>query len=135
MDRRHGENLAGSGDPGRQAPKHTRRRMLPGTRKRPLLRNAGVRYAVTTMRKPTMAKTAAQRQAHYRARRNDGDGEYRINTWVPSATDFALDRLAWRHGLTRRAMLERLIGEADAAVLCTLDLDTPEWDAYFGVTQ
>jgi len=30
---------------------------------------------------------------------------------------------------------ERLIVEADAAVLCTLDLDTPEWDAYFGVTQ
>ena len=82
-----------------------------------------------------MAKTAAQRQAHYRARRNDGDGERRINSWVTSATDYALDRLAKHHGITRRAILERLIVEADAALLRTLDLDTPEWDSYFGVTQ
>ena len=81
-----------------------------------------------------MAKTAAQRQAHYRARRNDGDGERRINSWVTSGTDYALDRLAIRQGITRRAILERLIVEADAAILCTLDIDTPEWDAYFGVT-
>jgi len=82
-----------------------------------------------------MAKTAAQRQAHYRARRNDGDGDRRINSWVTSATDFALDRLARHHEITRRAMLERLIVEADAVILCTLELDTPEWDIYFGVTQ
>jgi hypothetical protein len=81
-----------------------------------------------------MAKTVAQRQAHYRARRDDGDGEYRINTWVSSKTDFALNRLARHHGLTRRAMLERLIVEMDAAIVSTLDLDTPEWDIYFGVT-
>jgi len=82
-----------------------------------------------------MAKTAAQRQAHYRARRNDGDGERGINTWVTSATDYALDRLARHHGITQRTMLERLIVEADDAVLHTLDLDTPEWDVYFAVTQ
>ncbi len=82
-----------------------------------------------------MAKTAAQRQAEYRARRNDGDGERRINTWVTSATDCALDRLARHHQITRRHMLERLIAEADTAILRTLDLDTPEWDAYFAVTQ
>ncbi len=82
-----------------------------------------------------MVRTAAQRQAHYRARRNDGDGERRINTWVTSATDYALDRLARHHAMTRRAILERLIVEADAAILRTLDLDTPEWDTYFGVTQ
>lgn len=82
-----------------------------------------------------MAKTAAQRQAHYRARRYDGDGDRRINTWVSTATDFALDRLARHHGITRRAILERLIVEADDVILGTLDLDTPEWDSYFGVTQ
>ncbi len=81
-----------------------------------------------------MAKTAAQRQAHYRARRNDGNGDRRINTWVTTATDFALDRLARHHGITRRTMLERLIAKADDAILYTLDLDTPEWDIYFGVT-
>jgi hypothetical protein len=82
-----------------------------------------------------MAKTAAQRQAHYRARRDDGDGERRINTWVTCATDLALDRLARHHGITRRTMLERLLVEADDAILGTLELDTPEWDAYFGITQ
>ncbi len=82
-----------------------------------------------------MAKTAAQRQAHYRARRTNGDGERRINTWVTSATDYPLDQLARHHGITRRAILEQLIVEADAAVLRTLDLDTSEWDAYFAVTQ
>ena len=81
-----------------------------------------------------MAKTAAQRQAHYRARRNDGNGDRRINTWVTTATDFALDRLARHRGITRRTMLERLIAKADDAILYTLDLDTPEWDIYFGVT-
>ena len=81
-----------------------------------------------------MAKTAAQRQADYRARRNNGDGERRINTWVTSATDCALDRLAKHHRITKRHMLERLIVKADAAILRTLDLDTPDWDAYFGVT-
>lgn len=82
-----------------------------------------------------MAKTAAQRQSEYRARRNDGDGDRRINTWVTARTDFALDRLARHHGITRRQMLERMIGEADAAILSGLQLDTPEWDEYFGVTQ
>ncbi len=81
-----------------------------------------------------MAKSAAQRQADYRARRNDGDGERRINTWVTSATDCALGRLARHNQITKRHMLERLIAEADAAILRTLDLDTPEWDAYFSVT-
>jgi hypothetical protein len=82
-----------------------------------------------------MTKTAAQRQAEYRARRNDGDGERRINTWVTISTHFALNRLAKRHGVTRRQILEQLIGDADAAILRSLELDTPEWDLYFGVTQ
>ncbi len=82
-----------------------------------------------------MAKTAAQRQTHYRARRYDGDGDRRINTWVTSSSYFALVRLARHHGITRRIMLERLLVEADDAILGTLELDTPEWDIYFGVTQ
>jgi small-conductance mechanosensitive channel len=82
-----------------------------------------------------MAKTAAQRQSEYRARRNDGDGDRRINTWVTSTTDYALDRLAKRHGATRRQILEQLISAADTAILTSLELDTPEWDAYFAVTQ
>ena len=82
-----------------------------------------------------MAKTAAQRQSEYRARRNDGEGDRRINTWVTSSTDFALDRLARHRGVTRRQMLEQMIDDADTAILRSLELDTPGWTAYFSVTQ
>jgi hypothetical protein len=78
-----------------------------------------------------MSKTAAQRQSEYRARRDDGDGERRINTWVSCPAYFALKRLARRHGVSRRHMLEQLICDADAALLTTLELDNPQWDEYF----
>ena len=44
----------------------------------------------------------------------------------------ALARLAHRDGMTQRAVLERLIEAADAAVVATLDPDGPEWDGCFG---
>ena len=82
-----------------------------------------------------MAKSAAERQREYRSRRNDGEGDRRINTWVSTGTDLALDRLAKRYGVTKRQVLERLIGDADKSILCTLELDSPEWKSYFKVTQ
>lgn|GEM_PF-1802847 len=78
-----------------------------------------------------MAKTAAQRQSEYRARRDNGDCDYRINTWVTSTADFALSRLAKRHGTTRRQILEQLICDADDVIINSLELDTPEWNTYF----
>ena len=58
-----------------------------------------------------MAKTVAERQVAYRLRRNDGDGEgvWRLNTWVNSKTHFALNRYAKRYGVTQRETLELLI--------------------------
>lgn len=82
-----------------------------------------------------MPKTSRERQAAYRSRRHDGDGEYRLNTWVSSHAAFALRRLARHQGLSRRAMLEQLIIAADEAILDTLDIDQPEWDLYMGVTR
>lgn len=82
-----------------------------------------------------MAKTAAERQKEYRARRNEDEGDRRINTWVTSVTHFALNRLAKRRGVTRRQILEQMICDADEAILQSLELDTPEWDTYLGVTQ
>lgn len=83
--------------------------------------------------------TAAERQRAYRARRvdaNQGDSDYRLNTWITSQASFALDRLAAHHGVSKRAMLERLILAADGDVKSTLDLDSPEWDRYYSaVTQ
>ncbi|ABM61214.1 hypothetical protein Hhal_0426 [Halorhodospira halophila SL1] len=46
--------------------------------------------------------------------------------------DLALGRLARRYGVTKRAMVERLIVEADEAELRRMDPDAPEWAAYFG---
>jgi len=59
-----------------------------------------------------MAKTAAQRQADYRARRamaTEGSGERRLNTWVSMEAHVALARIAQRYGVTQREMLERFI--------------------------
>jgi hypothetical protein len=83
-----------------------------------------------------MAKTAAERQAIYRKNRAyAGDnGERRINTWVTTGTYLALGRLARRYGVTNREMLEKRVGEADQAIVSTLDPDLPEWSTYFTVT-
>ncbi|NMG43983.1 hypothetical protein GPA22_09610 [Aromatoleum toluvorans] len=60
--------------------------------------------------------TAAERQAAYRRRRAEGNGDKRLNTWISAAASAALDRLTLHHATTRRAMLERLILEADSAL-------------------
>ena len=82
-----------------------------------------------------MAKTAAQRQAVYRKKRpyagEKEDGERRINTWINTAASLALARLAKHNGLPRRAILEQLITVADDANLAAMELNSPEWAAYF----
>jgi hypothetical protein len=83
-----------------------------------------------------MAKSSAERQREYRARRPfagpDGNGERRINTWVSTGAALALERLARHHGLTKRQMLEQLIEAADERIRKRLKSDA-EWDEYFGV--
>ena len=86
-----------------------------------------------------MGMSNAQRQAEYR-RRNARAGLdqdvadrvplARINTMVDVSTAAALTRLAAHHGLSKRAMLEALIGDAEAAIVST-NVDT---SAYFAVT-
>lgn len=81
-----------------------------------------------------MAKTAAERQAAYRERRpmTGTTGDSRLNTWVSTSTHLALARLARRDKVTQREILERIIRAEDDRILSSLDLDTPEWAAYFG---
>ena len=83
-----------------------------------------------------MGKSNAERQAEYRARRAEaGDnGERRLNTWLSTAAALALERLARHHGLTQRAMLERLLIEAQDNVTAGFGIDDPERDKFFGVT-
>jgi hypothetical protein len=81
-----------------------------------------------------MPKSSAQRQAAYRSRRDDGDGDYRLNTWISSSAHFALQRLARRYGVTQRGMIERLVLAADQELLNALEHDTSEWEHYFSGT-
>lgn len=69
-----------------------------------------------------MALTNAQIQAAYRARHyKDADTARRLDLVVNSASLTALKRLAAHQGLTQRAMLEKLIDDAQGALLRTLD--------------
>jgi hypothetical protein len=64
-----------------------------------------------------MAKTSAERQAAYRAKRVGHDsGERRINTWVSAETYKKLEQLAISYGVTRRAVLELLVSHEDGAL-------------------
>ncbi len=82
-----------------------------------------------------MAKTSAQRQAAYRSRRHDGEGTRRLNTWISVPAYFALQRLARHHGTTQREMIERLAIQTDEQILSSLELGSPEWSQYLGVTR
>jgi hypothetical protein len=81
-----------------------------------------------------MPKTAAERQRAYRASRpfagEDGNGERRLNTWVSTRAALALERLAARYGVTNRELLERLVLAEDEKVLQSINLDSPEGEAY-----
>ena len=83
-----------------------------------------------------MAKTAAQRQAEFRARRpqagNDGNGERRLNLWLSTEADLAIERLARRYCVTKREIIERLVIAEDDRISSTINLDSPEWNEYFG---
>ena len=83
-----------------------------------------------------MAKTPAQRQADYRARRPlagaGGNGERRLNVWISTAADLALERLARRDAVTQREILQRLVIAEDDRITHALDPDSPQWQAYFG---
>jgi Replication regulatory protein RepB. len=77
-----------------------------------------------------MPKTAAERQADYRARRSsegvDNNGERRINTWVSTEASLALARLASHYGMTKREMLEQVLMAEDARVTATMDEEALE---------
>jgi hypothetical protein len=86
-----------------------------------------------------MAKTVAQRQAAYRARRphagNDGNGERRLSVWIDTRASLALARLARCYAVTQRALIERLVIAEDDRILAHIELDSAQWHAYFADTS
>lgn len=83
-----------------------------------------------------MAKTPAERQKEYRAKRQfageDGNGERRITAYVSTRAALALQRLAKSYGVTQRDLLERLLVTEEDKVLKGLKLDSPEGGKYLG---
>jgi len=58
----------------------------------------------------------------------------RGSAWLPRTAIVALARVAQHHGISQRAMVERLITAADERIVRRLEPDTPEWASYFRVT-
>jgi len=79
--------------------------------------------------------TGAERQAAYRRRHLDEIDTLdsaRLNMIVPTATKRALERLAVRYAVTQRAMLERIVEDAERGA--TSDLSSSELRRYYGTT-
>jgi hypothetical protein len=76
-----------------------------------------------------MALTGAERQRKYRENRKLADNGYRqINTWISTEAYEALRRMAKRHGVTQREMLERLlIGAQDRIMRGLSDTELDEY--------
>ncbi len=81
-----------------------------------------------------MAKTTAQRQSDYRAKRAMAgtSGERRLTAWVTTGTHLALGRIAQRYGITQREVLENLLRAEDDKILATIEYGTAEWNKYLG---
>lgn len=83
-----------------------------------------------------MAKTAAERQALCRMRRNLGKGrnepEFQLNTYLTSSAYFALERASRWHGITKKELLEHLLCAESERIVATFEgIDSCEWKDYF----
>lgn len=83
------------------------------------LRRNGANIALLRNIEGEMAQSNAERQAAYRKRQQDGEGE-RLNMVISPTAGAALKRLAAHHGATQRRVLEVLLAEAEAVLLSTL---------------
>ena len=81
-------------------------------------------------------RTVAERQAADRQRRPTAgkNSKRRLNMWATTGAAFALARLARHKVVAHRAMLERLIIEADRKTVSRLAPGSAEQDARFAAT-
>ena len=78
-----------------------------------------------------MAKTTAERQRKYRARRQQLGDDRRLNTWISAQAYSALERLSERCGSTKREVIEQLLIIVDRDVSAISKIPPSEWDEYF----
>lgn len=81
-----------------------------------------------------MAKTTAERQREYRAKRQfagpDGNGERQIKAWISTGSYLAFKRIAARYGVTQQELLQRLIASEEEQVLQNIGNDSAEREKY-----
>jgi hypothetical protein len=89
--------------------------------------------------KPQRAMTGAQRQAAYRQRRKagqlgapDAPDETELKAWITTDAFLQLARQARHYGVTKREMLERVIGDGQTETLDEIRGKAAE-DAYWKV--
>lgn len=75
--------------------------------------------------------SGAQRQAAYRQRREEGEGDRRLNTWISTQAHFALERMARRTGVTKRGFLEACLIQAENELLKDVPVGSQDWEDYF----
>ncbi|MEJ2630952.1 MAG: hypothetical protein P8011_01460 [Acidihalobacter sp.] len=77
--------------------------------------------------------TNAERQHQYRLRQKLDilDGQRRLNTFIDGRADMDLRLLARHHGLSQKAMLEKLINDAHNAIVDSMEPKSSEWCEYF----
>jgi len=78
-----------------------------------------------------MAKTAAERQREFRQRKLTEGTDARLDMVVSASAAAALQRLARHHGISQRAMLERVLADAEDSTLAGMANTT----AYLDVTR
>ena len=67
-----------------------------------------------------MSKRIAERLVEYRHLKDESGGLERLSMMVAVRTKRQLERLASYHGLTKRAMLERILAEAERVTVDAL---------------
>jgi hypothetical protein len=90
--------------------------------------------------KPRPGMTGAERQAAYRERRKagragapDGTDETELKAWITTEAFMSLSRQARHHGVTKRAMLERVILDGQRKTLDKIGRGTTAEDAYWKI--
>ena len=73
-----------------------------------------------------MAKTGAERQAEYRAKRAD---DRRLDVWIDDEAALALDRLTRHFDSTHRELVERLLLDENKRITDTLKTNE-SWSKY-----
>lgn len=79
-----------------------------------------------------MAFTNAQRQARYRAERKAGSAKgQKLEMYISADASTKLYGLAKGYGVTKVAMIEKLIAAEYEKALSSMEPNSPEWDAFF----